>query len=73
MSGEQLKNELRLSAAAMAMQMSIDIDKDVNDRLEVLSLERNQSKGFVALTLCEIFFGKGVPHRQVLGSSTEME
>ena len=53
--------------------MSIDIDKDVNDRLEVLSLERNQSKGFVALTLCEIFFGKGVPHRQVLGSSTEME
>ena len=43
--------------------MIIEIDYDDNEKLEALSLERNQSKGFIALLLCENFFGSGVPHR----------
>ena len=44
--------------------MIVEIDCEDNEKLEVLSLERNQSKGFVALLLCEFFFGSGVPHRE---------
>ena len=38
------------------------IDKETSDKLESLSLERTQSKGTIALELCEFFFGEGVPH-----------
>lgn len=37
------------------------IDKDANDKLESLSLERDRSKGSIALEICEFFFGEGVP------------
>lgn len=36
--------------------MIVEIDCEDNEKLEALSLERNQSKGFVALLLCEFFF-----------------
>jgi len=44
--------------------MSIElIDRKSSDRLEVLSLRHNKSKGAIALRLCEKFFGRGVPHQ----------
>lgn len=38
------------------------IDADTNDTLERLSVERNESKGSIALSICENFFGKGGAH-----------
>ena len=43
--------------------MIVEIDSEVNEKLEAISLKRNQSKGYVALLLCEFFLGEGVPHR----------
>ena len=44
------------------------IDEKTNIRLEELSLERNESKGSVAVWLCENFFAGGVPHREATGA-----
>lgn len=44
--------------------MKVEIDTEDNEKLEAISLERNQSKGFIALLLCEFFFGSGVPHQK---------
>jgi hypothetical protein len=38
------------------------IEEESNKRLEEISVERNKSKGAIALEICEFFFGRGVPH-----------
>lgn len=40
----------------------IEIDQHTHDRLEAMSLERNESKGSIALALAEKFFGTGGAH-----------
>lgn len=42
----------------------IKIDKAVSNELERMSVEQNKSKSSIALSACEKFFAKGVPHRK---------
>lgn len=43
----------------------IEIDQHTYDRLEAMSLERNESKGSIALALAEKFFGTGAAARRL--------
>lgn len=52
---------------------SIEIDESDSTRLEALSCESNTSKGSVALSLCEKFFGKGGAHREPVNDSPSVK
>lgn len=43
---------------------AIKIEHATSQKLERLSVERNQSKASIALEACEKIFGQGVPHRK---------
>lgn len=46
----------------------VTIDEESSKRLEELSVQKDKSKGSIALEICEFFFGQGVPHPKINSS-----